>query len=181
MGAKVAGAEKFRALINPELMRRNNEVKVTGPAQWCNYQRGYLEHQSIKEVFVETLAKQPKIIAKSDGGTFVVPVEINRITPRFTIDSGAADVTIPTDVFSTLVRTGSIKESDITGKQTYVLAHGSTSDSITFLIRSLKIGSKVVENVKGAVAPRKAACYLVSRFSVNSDRGQSITKQTRYY
>jgi hypothetical protein len=76
-GAKVAGAEKFRALINTELMRRNNEVKVTGPAQWCNYQRANLEHLGIKEVFVEPRAKQPKIIAKSEGGTFVVPVEIN--------------------------------------------------------------------------------------------------------
>jgi len=178
VGAKVAGAEKFRALINPELMRRNNEVKVTGPAQWCNYQRGYLEHQGIKEVFVEPRAKQPKIIAKSDGGTFVVPVEINgKITLDFTIDSGAADVTIPTDVFSTLVRTGSIKESDVTGKQTYVLADGSTSDSITFLIRSLKIGSKVVENVKGAVAPAKGSLLLGQSF-LGRFRSWSIDNKT---
>jgi hypothetical protein len=73
--SRVAGAEKFRALINTESMRRNNEVKVTGPAQWCNYQRANLEHLGIKEVFVEPRAKQPKIIAKSEGGTFVVPVE----------------------------------------------------------------------------------------------------------
>jgi hypothetical protein len=46
---------------------------------------------------------------KKDGGTFVVPVQINgAITLNFTIDSGAADVSVPADVFSTLTRTGTI-------------------------------------------------------------------------
>jgi predicted aspartyl protease len=100
-----------------------------------------------------------------------------KITLDFTIDSGAADVTIPADVFSTLVRTGSIKESDITGKQTYVLADGSTSDSITFLMRSLKIGSKVVENVKGAVAPAKGSLLLGQSF-LGRFRSWSIDNKT---
>ena len=44
---------------------------------------------------------------KKEGGTFVVPVEINgAITLDFTVDSGAADVSVPADVFSTLARTG---------------------------------------------------------------------------
>jgi uncharacterized protein (DUF2147 family) len=43
------------------------------------------------------------------GGTFVVPVEINgAITLNFTVDSGASDVVVPADVFSTLTRTGTI-------------------------------------------------------------------------
>ena len=41
---------------------------------------------------------------RSEGGTFVVPVLINdKITLDFTLDSGAADVSIPLDVFSRLV------------------------------------------------------------------------------
>jgi hypothetical protein len=43
----------------------------------------------------------------SDGGTFAVPVTINnQLTLKFVVDSGASDVSIPTDVVSTLVRTG---------------------------------------------------------------------------
>lgn len=42
-----------------------------------------------------------------EHGTFVVPVVINdRITLNFTIDSGASDISIPADVFSTLTRAG---------------------------------------------------------------------------
>jgi hypothetical protein len=124
VGTKIAGAEKFRALINAELVRRNKEVKVTGPAQWC-----------------------------------------------------ATDVAIPVDVFSTLVRTGTIKESDIIGKQTYALADGSTSDSITFLIRLLKIGSKAVENVRGAIGPAKGSLLLGQSF-LGRFRSWSIDNKT---
>jgi hypothetical protein len=52
------------------------------------------------------------------GGAFEVPVEINgAITLNFIVDSGAADVTIPADVVSTLIRTGTIKPSDFVGTQ----------------------------------------------------------------
>jgi hypothetical protein len=54
---------------------------------------------------------------KKEGGTFVLPVQINgAITLDFTVDSGAADVSVPADVFSTLARTGTIKTSDIIGE-----------------------------------------------------------------
>jgi uncharacterized protein (DUF2147 family) len=73
------------------------------------------------------------------GGTFVVPVEINgAITLNFTVDSGAAVVLVPADVFSTLTRTGTITQSDIIGGQTYTLADGSNSQSVEFNIKSLK-------------------------------------------
>ena len=48
---------------------------------------------------------------QKDGGTYVVPVLINKaITLPFTVDSGAADVVIPADVFATLVRAGTIQD-----------------------------------------------------------------------
>ncbi len=83
---------------------------------------------------------------KKVGGTFVVPVQINgAITLDFTVDSGAADVSVPADVFSTLTRTGTIRETDIIGEQTYVLADGSEAKSITFTIRSLKVGNELLK------------------------------------
>jgi clan AA aspartic protease (TIGR02281 family) len=102
---------------------------------------------------------------KKDSGTFVVPVQINgAITLDFTVDSGAADVTVPADVFSTLIRTGTISDDDITGEQTYVLADGSKGKSVTFTIRSLKVGGRVVENVRGSVAPAQGALLLGQSF-----------------
>ena len=102
---------------------------------------------------------------KKEGGTFLVPVQINgAITLNFTIDSGAADVSVPADVFSTLRRTGTITDADITGERTYVLANGSKTKSVTFTIRSLRVGDKVVENVRGAVTPAEGSLLLGQSF-----------------
>jgi predicted aspartyl protease len=73
-----------------------------------------------------------EVSLKKEGGTFVVPVQINgAITLDFTVDSGAADVSLPLDVFSTLTRTGTIKDADVVGEQTYVLADGSKTQALT--------------------------------------------------
>jgi clan AA aspartic protease (TIGR02281 family) len=102
---------------------------------------------------------------KKDGGIFVVPVQINgAITLNFTIDSGAADVSVPADVYSTLKRTGTISDADITGERTYVLADGSKTRSVTFIIRSLRVGDHIVENVRASVTPAQGILLLGQSF-----------------
>jgi predicted aspartyl protease len=99
------------------------------------------------------------------GGTFLVPVTINNaITLGFILDSGAADVSIPADVFLTLMRTGTIRNTDFLGSQNYQLADGSVVPSTTFRIRTLKIGDQQVENVKGSVASPNGPLLLGQSF-----------------
>jgi clan AA aspartic protease (TIGR02281 family) len=106
-----------------------------------------------------------RIKLMQEGGTYVVPVMVNNaIKLGFVLDTGASDVTIPTDVFSTLVRAGTISESDITGSKTYEMADGTKTSAPTFTIKSLKIGSAVVTNVSGAVAPAQGALLLGQSF-----------------
>jgi clan AA aspartic protease (TIGR02281 family) len=108
---------------------------------------------------------QGHVPLRMDGGTFVVPVQINGImTLEFVIDSGAADVSLPADVVSTLMRAGSIKDTDFIGRQTYVLADGSKSHSATFVIRTLKVGNTVLENVSGSVASAQGSLLLGQSF-----------------
>jgi predicted aspartyl protease len=96
-----------------------------------------------------------------DGGTFKVPVTINgQLTLQFVVDSGATDVSIPTDVVSTLFRTGTITDADFLDKQTYQLADGSTIPSQRFVIRTLKIGDITLENVVGSIAPAAGSLLL---------------------
>jgi len=102
---------------------------------------------------------------KSEGGTYVVPVLINDvITLNFVVDSGATDVSIPADVVLTLMRTGTIKDSDFLGQKTYVMADGSKVPSRTFRIRSLKVANKVLENVTGSIASVKGELLLGQSF-----------------
>jgi clan AA aspartic protease (TIGR02281 family) len=99
------------------------------------------------------------------GGVYVVPVLINgAIVLNFVVDSGAADVSIPADVVTTLMRAGTITQSDFIGTQTYTLADGSTTSSPTFRIRSLKVGDIVLQDVMGSVANREGDLLLGQSF-----------------
>jgi clan AA aspartic protease (TIGR02281 family) len=100
-----------------------------------------------------------------EGGTFVVPVLINdKITLDFTIDSGAADVSMPADVFSTMVRAGTVERGDLMDTQVYQLADGTKQSSQRFRIRSLRIGSLELRNVVGSVAPKEGTLLLGQSF-----------------
>jgi len=106
-----------------------------------------------------------EVALKEEGGTFVVPVQINdTITLDFTVDSGAADVQIPLDVFRTLVRTGTIVQSDYIDEQTYTLADGSTQKQPRFIVRELKVGGYVLRNVRASVSPLDGNLLLGESF-----------------
>lgn len=115
-----------------------------------------------------------------DGGTLKIPGLIYGVIPLlFTVDSGAADVSIPGDVLLTLIRTGTVSEYDFIGEQTYVMADGSKVKSKTFRIRQLKVGDKVVTNVIGSIAGIDGSLLLgqsfLSRFrSVKFDYSQGV-------
>jgi peptidyl-prolyl cis-trans isomerase A (cyclophilin A) len=100
-----------------------------------------------------------------EGGVYAVPVLINdAITLKFVVDSGAADVSIPADVVTTLMRTGTINQSDFIGARKYTLADGSTTSAPTFRIRSLKVGDMVLQNVMGSMADAKGDLLLGQSF-----------------
>ena len=99
------------------------------------------------------------------GGTFKVPVLINDVMLlHFTVDSGASSVTIPIDVASTLVRTGTIDENDIGAEGKCVLADGSKSRCDNIRIRKLRVGGHVVENVRGVVIDAEGDLLLGQSF-----------------
>ena len=115
----------------------------------------------------------------SDGGTFKVPVTINgQLTLKFVVDSGAADVSVPADVVLTLLRTETITDADFLDKQTYQLADGSTVPSQRFVIRTLKIGDKTLENVVGSIAP-VAGSLLLGQSFLSRFKSWSIDNQSR--
>jgi len=65
-------------------------------------------------------------------------------------------ISIPADVFSSLVRTNTVTQADITGLKNYKNADGQIFQSKTFVIRTLKIGNLEVVKVQAKVAPANA-------------------------
>jgi clan AA aspartic protease (TIGR02281 family) len=102
---------------------------------------------------------------KADRGTFVVPVVVNgRITLDFIIDSGASPVVIPSDVLSTLTRTGTIAKSDYIGVREYQLADGRTERARRVRLRSLRVGSVEIKDVIASEAPEAGSLLLGQSF-----------------
>lgn len=99
------------------------------------------------------------------NGTYAVPVQINgALSLNFFLDSGATNVSIPSDVFGTLVRTGTLAKTDVIGKSKYMLADGSIKEAPTFQIRSLKVGTVTLENVRALVTEANGPLLLGMSF-----------------
>lgn len=93
-----------------------------------------------------------KVKLTKKGGVYKVPVQINEgLVIDFIFDSGASDVLISSDIFSTLIKQGKIDKSDILGYEYYKIADGSTVKQVSIMLRKLQIGQIVVNNVKASV------------------------------
>jgi clan AA aspartic protease (TIGR02281 family) len=102
---------------------------------------------------------------KKTGGTFEVPVRINNTaTIDFTVDSGASDVMIPANVVSALIKSGTLKQEDYIGGQTFTLADGSKLPSVRFKLASLQVGDQTLTDVVASVAPSAGSALLGQSF-----------------
>jgi hypothetical protein len=121
--------------------------------------------QELSSVEKQESSSAEEVLLKKNGAIFVVPVEINGgTTLDFAVDSGASTVTIPANVYNTLVRNGTINDSDMIGQGTVVLADGSKSKLPVFTIKSLKVGDKIINNVIAAVLPSGGQLLLGQSF-----------------
>lgn len=118
-----------------------------------------------------TLKTEVKL--KKSGGVYEVPVELNGVLKiDFIFDSGASDVSISPDVALTLIKTGTIKESDWLPGAYYKFADGTTAKSMRFKLKSVKIGDKVVYDVTCSISNSLDAPMLL---------GQSVLKKFGKY
>jgi clan AA aspartic protease (TIGR02281 family) len=99
------------------------------------------------------------------SGGLIAPVVINNAMKLdFIVDSGASDVSIPADVFSSLVNANTVSRADITGTRNYKNADGEVFQSQTFIIRSLKLGNIEAPNVQAKVSSSNAPALLGQSF-----------------
>jgi len=98
-------------------------------------------------------------------GVFMLPVWINdAVTVPFVLDSGAAEVAITEDVFSTLRRTGTVKDSDFIGTGTYTLADGSITSSARYVLHKMRAGNHVITDVVANVVSAEGDPLLGQSF-----------------
>ena len=109
--------------------------------------------------------KRTEVALVRDSGILTVPALVNGMIPlHFVLDSGASDVSIPADVVLTLMRTGTLTDSDFIGTTKYRMADGSVVPSTTFRLRSIKVGDRVEENVVASMTGVEGGLLLGQSF-----------------
>jgi aspartyl protease family protein len=107
---------------------------------------------------------RPTVIQMSKrNGVYYVPVTMNGLTLDFIFDTGAADILISFAEFATLLRQGKISESDMLGTEIYMDASGNVSESQQFIIRELRLGDRVIYNVKASISESLDAPLLLGQ------------------
>lgn len=92
-------------------------------------------------------------LIRVNAGVYEIPVELNGVLKiNFIFDSGASDVSISPDVAITLIRTGTIKDEDFIGTQTYYFADGSSATSSVFVLKQIKIGNTYYKNIRASIS-----------------------------
>jgi predicted aspartyl protease len=100
-----------------------------------------------------------------ENGVYKINLNINKsVSLDFILDSGASVVLIPEDVFSVLVRNGTILKSDILGYQNFTIADGTTSKKPVFRIKSLTIGNITVTDIEATIGELNSDLLLGQSF-----------------
>ena len=113
------------------------------------------------------------------NGVYEIPITINDVLKiNFIFDAGASDVSISPDVALTLIRTGTVSDSDFKGSETYKFADGTIAKSKVFIIKEIQIGDKKVKNVKASISKSINAPLLLGQ-SVLSKFGKVTVDYAR--
>jgi clan AA aspartic protease (TIGR02281 family) len=102
------------------------------------------------------------IAMKRKDGNLWVSAQINKVvTIDFVIDSGASDITLPRDVYLTLIRSGTLTKANYIGTANFGIADGSEVKGVKFKLASLQVGNQVLTDVVASVMPSDSATPLL--------------------
>jgi clan AA aspartic protease (TIGR02281 family) len=102
------------------------------------------------------------VAMKKKDGNLWVPAQINNVvTIDFVIDSGASDITLPRDVYLTLIRSGTLTKANYIGDVKFGIADGSEVKGVKFKLASLQVGNQVLTDVVASVMPSDTATPLL--------------------
>ena len=113
-----------------------------------------------------------------DGGIYRMPCEINGLPLKFIFDTGASDVSISKTEASFMLKNDFIQFEDLKDKVTYSMANGDIQEGVKLLLREVKIGDVVLNNVSATVIVNDNAPILLGQ-SVLSQLGIMIVDYSK--
>lgn len=97
------------------------------------------------------------------NGVTKVDCTINNLPLNFIFDTGASDVTISQVEANFMYKNGYLKQRDVVGKKAYQVANGSISIGTTIILKEIKFGGLVLNDVRASVVESQNAPLLLGQ------------------
>ena len=108
---------------------------------------------------------------KETSGLYTIPCEVNGLRLRFILDTGASDVSISLTEASFMYKNGYLEENDFLGTAKTLIASGEVQENYVVNLKQIRVGTKVLNNVKAVVVNGLSAPLLLGQ-SVLSQLGE---------
>ena len=118
-----------------------------------------------------TYAQEEIKLNKEKSGLYTIPCEVNGLRLRFILDTGATDVSISLTEASFMYKNGYLEDEDFLGTAKTLIASGEVQEDYLINIKQIKVGTKVLNNIKASVVKGLSAPLLLGQ-SVLSQLGE---------
>jgi len=94
---------------------------------------------------------------------FIIPAKVNGVPMDFILDTGASLVSISSVEADFLAKSGTLTQSDVIGIENFVLANGAVEEGYVIQLKSIQIGSRVINDVEATIDPNQSAPLLLGQ------------------
>jgi aspartyl protease family protein len=122
---------------------------------------------TINNDLIENEDQTTTISMREESGVYFVPIEINGVNMEFVFDTGASSISISENEALFLLKQGKLSENDFIGEVQFSDANGDISEGTIVNLKSVKIGDKVVYNVKASIVHNQIAPLLFGQSAMN--------------
>lgn len=109
---------------------------------------------------------EERIKMNFESGVYTVPCEVNGLKLRFVFDTGASDVHLSLIEAAFMLKNGYISPDDILGTDSYSMADGSIAENAIVLLKEIKIGHIVINDVRACVSSKIDASLLLGQSAI---------------
>lgn len=133
------------------------------------------ELENNKGSLIKNIIKMEK-----EDGVFKIPIEVNDVKMYFIFDTGASIISISETEAMFLWKQGSLSAEDILGTANFRDANGDISEGTIINLKKVKIGNKLLNNIRASVVHNQNAPLLFGqsalekfgKISIDNARGE---------
>ncbi len=100
---------------------------------------------------------------EKSNGVYLIPIEVNGVSMSFIFDTGAGLISISATEAAFLYKQGKLKDEDFIGKANFVDANGDISEGTIIILRTIKIGDRIISDIQASVVHNMVAPLLLGQ------------------